>query len=159
MSVYATPKTDFAPGDITTAAQLNTYGNDIVVLATNNILSVALSGDYTLTGSYADVTGMSLSLNKIGDWIVIAPVHCYIDSTGYSASGHINVRLDVGGTPESAIIDAYPITDILQTQVWKVNVPSGTVTIKLQAKITAGASTSKLKATNTKLWAIHVNAA
>ena len=61
---WTAPKTDFAPGDILNAAQMNDIGENLVVLRAPNLnqVTVDVNTASRSTNSFADITGMSVSI-------------------------------------------------------------------------------------------------
>lgn len=119
------------------------------------------SAGLTLTSSFQDITGATVTLAAVGKWLVTASVEFVPIGAGDAAqllsaqlslaagstadnTGLVICQMDAGDT-------AFGVTAFQQ---WIVTMASGTGVIKLQGKKAAGTGSSVIVAANTKLSAI-----
>lgn len=125
---------------------------------TNVYLTANASATDTLTTSFADISGCSLSLNVNGYWLVIGSFQTYKDL----ADDEVQGQLVFDGSAQSGITRSGAATTnslrAMSTRSWVVNVTSQPKTAKLQAKKNAGAGTSTSDITNTNITAIYLRA-
>lgn len=120
----------------------------------------ACSGNLTLTASYTDVTGASVTLTALGKWLVTASVD--FRHTGVGDAGQLlecQLALAAGATADNtgrarwADPSATPESRVTAFQQWIVTVASGTPTVKLQGIKSGGTGASVIVATHTKITA------
>ncbi len=112
------------------------------------------SADLTLTTTHTDITGASVTLAKIGTWLVIASFTFSIEAGTYGIG-----QLVVDGTAQSGAAffgnqdgASFPETGTV-TQSWIVTVATADKIAKLQAKKAGGTGTSSCLQSNTRITA------
>lgn len=116
--------------------------------------------DLTLTTSYQDISGTDLTLPGVGWWLLIGTI--YFVNSGDTGAELIGKLVVSGGSSltlnSSSVIEGARYTDDAFTngQTWLVKVISGTPTVKLQAKKTSGAGSSKALSDSTTLTAAYL---
>ena len=123
---------------------------------TNSELNANCSALLTLTTTFADVTGCSVSLNKNGKWLIIGN----IDGTKELNDDEIQGQLVYDGTAQTGIIrmGASSVTYLRSTgtRSWILSVTGQPKTAKLQAKKVLGTGTSYVD-TNSNIVAIYLS--
>lgn len=126
----------------------------------NSHLEALASASLTLTTTFQDVTGASLTLNKDGLWVIFADV-MYIAANGDS---QLRTRLDVGGTVQTGeiyggIIGATGATTNQASHKHWYYQNSGSTVAKLQSAKDAGSSSSVVSGagSQTKISAIWLH--
>ena len=138
--------------------------DDAVILAIQGalpsvgaILSAAASGNLTLTGSFQDVAGATVTLPTPGDWLITAAVH-FIHSGAGDAGVVGRCQLLVDGVAQTPQAVAKLTTDLSETivQTWKVTTTQTDRIAKLQGKKDSGTGASVIGATHTTITAAGV---
>jgi hypothetical protein len=123
---------------------------------TNSELNANCSALLTLTTTFADITGVSVSLNKNGKWLI----NCNLDGTKTINDDDIQGQLVYDGTAQSGLIrmGAASATFLRSTgsRSWIVTVTGQPKTAKLQAKKVTGTGTSYVD-TNTNIVAVYLS--
>lgn len=127
--------------------------------------SAAASEDLTLTGSYQDVPGASVScaLEQAGLVLVTAVFDFNVARTTVGAIGAVMLgEMNVGGSGQAATAIYAPTTMLVSgtagglratvAQTWLLSLASGSTTLKLRAKYSSVESgcTAKIFATHTR---------
>lgn len=124
----------------------------------NVYLEANASATDTLTTSFADLSGCSLSLNVNGYWLVTGMFLTYKDINDDECQG----QLLFDGSAQTGITRSGAATTnslrAMSTRQWVVNVTSQPKTAKLQAKKNAGTGTSTSDITNTAIKAVYLHA-
>lgn len=100
-------------------------------------LSATASGSLTLSTTMTDVTGMTVTLNKNGTWLILVNVTFTADalSTGVQA------QLVIAGSPYGAVMQSDALGTYDKSRSW-LYTNSGSNVAKVQAKKNAGAGVS-----------------
>ena len=111
----------------------------------------------TLTTSFADITGCSLSLDRDGVWAIFANFAFYKAINDDECLG----QLDFNGTPQTGYargpgVDTLDDVRAMSSQCWTVTVSAQPNTAKLQAKKNAGTGSSTSDTNNTTILAIFI---
>jgi hypothetical protein len=119
---------------------------------TNTYLSAGCTADLSLTGSYQDVTGCSVTLDKSGYWLIIG-TFSFAHDVGDAI---LNGVLNAGGV-DQAYICLYnaPGTQATSTNSWIYNATAG-ATAKLRALKGGGAGASTVQDDATTIRAIFL---
>lgn len=123
---------------------------------TNSELNANCSTLLTLTTTFADVTGCSVSLNKNGKWLIIGN----IDGTKTLNDDDIQGQLVYDGTAQTGLIRMGAASTVFLrstgTRSWILSVTGQPKTAKLQAKKVTGTGTSYVD-TNSNIVAIYLS--
>lgn len=123
---------------------------------TNSELNANCSTLLTLTTTFADVTGCSVSLNKNGKWLIIGN----IDGTKTLNDDDIQGQLVYDGTAQTGLIRMGAASTVFLrstgTRSWILSVTGQPKTAKLQAKKVLGTGTSYVD-TNSNIVAIYLS--
>jgi len=133
-------------------------GTNWIVLSIYRIPPTALHAtsngvQLTLTGSYQDIAGATVTLNRAGLWMITGHVDCLL--TGSSPA--ITFQLNAGGaaqSPTSPPIFIAAIANLMASQTWLYQAALNDVA-KLQAKSNGGGgfvNSSPASSTITALW-------
>lgn len=100
------------------------------------------SADLTLTGSFADFVGATVTLTRDGYWMFLATV--FWEKLGTQTNGQsYQTQLVIAGTPQTPLMrENHAIPGGASTMCWVVNASNGQVA-KLQCKDTLGAALNK----------------
>lgn len=117
-------------------------------------LEAALAADETTPTAYGDITGVSVTLNKAGRWLIMASVHIKNGSNG----GTTTVRLLVNGAAQNGEAWGQPAANgnVSIYYQWLYTAATAGLVAKLQADTDVGLVTTK--ATDTKITAIYLGA-
>lgn len=115
------------------------------------------SSTNTLTTSFADITGCSLTLDQDGVWAIIGNFAFYKAINDDECLG----QLDFEGTAQTGYargpgVDVLDDVRAMSSQCWTVTVSAQPNTAKLQAKKNAGTGSSTSDANNTTIMAIFI---
>jgi hypothetical protein len=123
---------------------------------TNSELNANCSSLLTLTTTFADVAGVSVSLNKNGKWLI----NCNVDGTKTLNDDDIQGQLVYDGVAQSGLIRMGTASTIFLrstgSRSWIINVTGQPKTAKLQAKKVTGTGTSYVD-TNTNIVAVYLS--
>lgn len=123
---------------------------------TNSELNANCSALLTLTTTFADVTGCSVSLNKNGKWLILGN----IDGTKTLNDDDIQGQLVYDGTAQTGLIRMGAASTVFLrstgTRSWILSVTGQPKTAKLQAKKVTGTGTSYVD-TNSNIVAIYLS--
>lgn len=123
---------------------------------TNSELNANCSALLTLTTTFADITGCSVSLNKNGKWLIIGN----IDGTKTLNDDDIQGQLVYDGTAQTGLIRMGAASTVFLrstgTRSWILSVTGQPKTAKLQAKKVLGTGTSYVD-TNSNIVAIYLS--
>jgi hypothetical protein len=103
---WITPKTDFAPGDVLTAAQMNNIGSDLTTLRGDYASSRYTAGDVTLNSTtWANVGGPAdlVLAASTGD---VIEVNFSARFDNGAVQTHLDVVTMVGGSPVNSFANA-----------------------------------------------------
>lgn len=133
MLTWSTPKTDFAAGEVLTYTHLNNIGTDLTMLAGSDSYEFARASgtDNTTSTSYADISGLSLSLARSGKWLVQLCVW------GYASGGSNYCTISVAGSDDSNAAYTTSSSYVPIINFYEVTV-SGSATVKGRYKAGAG---------------------
>ena len=124
----------------------------------NTQLNANASATPTVTTSFADLSGATVSLNKDGTWLVI----CTIVGSKEINDDEIQGQLVYDGTAQSGIIRmAASTANFIRTtgtRSWPIAVTGQPKTAKIQVKKNAGTGTSSVDATNSNIVAVYLTA-
>ena len=120
------PNTDFTSGSVLTAAQQNRFPRGIVGDASTNTA-------YNLTGTAADVTGMSVTFTAAADRLYLATFYCLNGLNGNVGDFRAQIRLVYASTEfargyAGSLNFGYPVTVLGLFEPG-----TGSVTVKVQA--------------------------
>lgn len=122
----------------------------------NTQLNANASASLTLTTSFTDVSGVSVSLNKNGTWLII----CTVVGSKELNDDEIQGQLVYDSVAQSGIIRmAASSANFLRTtgtRSWVVSVTGQPKTAKLQCKKNAGTGTSTVDITNCNIMAVFL---
>lgn len=123
---------------------------------TNSELNANCSALLTLTTTFADITGCSVSLNKNGKWLIIGN----IDGTKTLNDDDIQAQLVYDGTAQTGLIRMGAASTVFLrstgSRSWILSVTGQPKTAKLQAKKVTGTGTSYVD-TNSNIVAIYLS--
>lgn len=165
MCAWSVPRT-WAVNELVTAANMNLYiSDDLQYLYDNrnditnygvSPLTARSTGDLALTASFADVTGVTVTLGGPGEFIIAAFLHASTDTT--AALRTITGRLLVNDVEQSGYILLTTAQDVdaMVGNAWFYDAGSSGLVAKIQAKHSGQANTAK--ATNTMITAIQASA-
>jgi hypothetical protein len=121
------------------------------------IQSETADSDLTLSGSYQDIDGCSITLEKPGDYVVMAAA-LFAEVGTTDDGGHGRIGLEVNGTLETMRFSGIFIGEaghLFEVPgFWHITTTAADTVIKLQAMKSAGSSTSRVEADNTVLMAL-----
>ena len=124
----------------------------------NTSLNANASASPTVTTTFADLSGATVSLNKNGTWLVI----CTIVGSKEINDDEIQGQLVYDGTAQSGIIRmAASTANFIRTtgtRSWPIAVTGQPKTAKIQVKKNAGTGTSSVDATNSNIVAVYLTA-
>ena len=103
------------------------------------------TADLTLTASFQDVAGATLTLAQKGNYLIWAVFDCEGNSNDTETEG----RLDVAGVAQAALAYFRPqgasTSRATVAQMWRITTTSENTVIKLQARTTSAAGTFKVR--------------
>lgn len=114
------------------------------------------SADLTLSGSYADVTGATITLAQAGVYLVTACVEFSIGSTNILLSA----QLVANGSAKAQLATTKSLsTGVIQSasQQWIYTAAAAGEIVKLQGKKAGGAGADKILATDTSISVLWVS--
>lgn len=125
------PNTDFTAGAVLTAAQQNRFPRGIVGDASTTTA-------YNLTGTLADVTGLSVTFTAAADRLYLATFHCLNALNGTAGDFRGQIRLTYASTDfarayAGAMTFGYPLTVLGLFEPG-----AGSVTVKVRAYYDSG---------------------
>ena len=136
------PNTDFTAGAVLTAAQQNRFPRGVMGDASTTSL-------YNLTGTLADVPGLSFTFTAVADRLYRFAFYCGATENAAAGTYRTQVRIDLSGTD---IYRAYfgPLNygyPFFVTTLWEPGSPSaGSITAKVRAYRDQGGSGGQLYA-------------
>lgn len=161
---WTTPKTDFSPGNVLTAAQMNAIGGDLVALANSasTTLTTTTTVSVTTAGTFYDLSGLSVSItpnSTASKILVLANV-----DIGAGADLLIGLRLVRGstaigvatsaGSRNATTAGAYLATAVMSSVSTHFQIPM----MFLDSPASIAAQTYKIQGTtNTNSSTIYVN--
>jgi len=124
---------------------------------TNSYLTANASATDTLTTSFADLTGCSLSLNQDGKWLVIGNFQFYKDANDNDCQGQLMFDgvAQLGGVRLDAV--TADTARSMQTRCWVISFSGGPKTAKLRGRKASGAGTSTSESVNTSITAVYLS--
>jgi hypothetical protein len=124
----------------------------------NTQLNANASASPTVTTTFADLSGATVSLDKDGTWLVI----CTVVGSKEINDDEIQGQLVYDGTAQSGIIRmAASTANFIRTtgtRSWPIVVTGQPKTAKIQVKKNAGTGTSSVDATNSNIVAVYLTA-
>ena len=105
---------------------------------------VRQSGGLLLTSSFVDVPGLTISPLVYGNVLALVVVYVDIATTGY---GVVELQILLAGAAESELLTCSPIDtdEILQSQMWLINIGNPGDEVKMQARTTIAAGSVTLR--------------
>lgn len=142
---------------ISGALKCNFGGNTYTIAPLADGLNADASADLTLTTSWQDVVGATVTLDRTGTWLIIGTFHLK-ETAGAATLDDISGQLLVNsvaqtGGAQSTLVDAFEGQTV--SRAWIVSGTNGHVA-KLQAKKQSAPGTFKCKYPNTGITAICV---
>lgn len=119
----------------------------------NTAVFAGLGLDYTLTTSYAD-TGLFITANKSGTWLVLATVR--FNWTG-GTDARFHAQLVFNSSAQAGDIYTNALEESSHTSWWVVDTVSPGDLFKIQAYKEVGTGSSKVMSQNTRLGAIFLH--
>lgn len=150
MPAWTAPKNNYIAGDVLSYAELNKYANDLVCLTEGGSYAFArASSDSTTTStSYVDISGASVTVTKLGYWLVGICVNTHTNNS----AGEGRYTINYSGSDDANEIRFYGNTYGSVTNYYLLNNTS-TLTIKLRYRTVTGSDTVYYYAKATTLFA------
>lgn len=120
----------------------------------NLYLNSVASSNYTITGAFTTIPGMTFALTKAGWWAITISAEIVYDKN----DAYIDVQLLCNGNPQTGVIQVSGLSttslELFASRMWFYQSMDGNEVIAAQALKTAGAGTSSINRTDSCLSAI-----